>query len=330
MTRPSPHPAQSGHTLQHFLDYFYYWEKNQPQAPYLRQPQSGQYTDYSWAEVGRQARQMVTALRHLGLAPQTRIGLYGKNSAHWIIADLAIKMGGWVSVPFYPNLTAAQLEEVMRHSGCQVLFAGKLDDPTPVYEGVPAGVRRIALPLCPAQGLDRWEDIIAQHEPALDPYVPQADDLESIVYTSGTTGSPKGVMKTFGATAAVIEPVRHVTGIDRLEGRFFSYLPLNHDAERAVVEGGSLLNGGTVYFAESLDTFMDDLRAARPTVFLAVPRIWTRFQLGVLEKVPQEKLDRLLRIPIVAGFIKRRIQSNWAWTSSSWPSAEPPPFPPPP
>lgn len=307
------HAAQTAGPDQkawHFLDYFYHWEKTRPEAIYLQQPQDRRYLSYSWAETGRQARQMVTALRGLGLPPQARIGIYSKNCAHWIIADLAIKMGGWVSVPFYPNLTATQLQEVLTHSGCQVLFVGKLDDLSPAYEGVPAGVRRIALPLCSATDLDRWDDIIAGQAPAQDPYVPQPQDIETIVYTSGTTGSPKGVVKTFGAMSAVIEPVRHVTKIDQIEGRFFSYLPLNHDAERAVVEGGSLLNGGTVYFAESLDTFMDDLRQARPTVFLAVPRIWTRFQMGILEKLPQDKLDRLLRLPLVSGLIKKRIQKQ--------------------
>ena len=103
---------------------------------------------------------------------------------------------------------------------------------------------------------------------------------------------------------------------DRLElntgqpTRFFSYLPLCHIAERSLVESGSIASGGQVYFAESLETFSKNLQAASPTHFLAVPRIWTKLQLGILAKIPQKKLDLFLKIPILSSLVKNKIKKG--------------------
>ncbi|MDX2248719.1 MAG: AMP-binding protein [Bacteroidia bacterium] len=301
-----------------FIELFYHWEKVKADEVYLRQPQNGKWTDYTWKEVGNQARRMATALKSMGLPPQSNIAMISKNCAHWIICDMAIKMSGHVSVPFYPNLTPDQLRQLMDHSGSKVLFVGKLDDLEVVETGVPNGVRMISFPISPAKRVEKWDDIVARHEPQTENYIPPTDDLETIIYTSGTTGEPKGVMITHGINAAVIEPILSFTQINQIEGRFFSYLPLNHVAERALVEGGSLMNGGVIYFAESVDTFADNLREARPTIFLAVPRIWTKFQMGILEKLPQEKLDRLLRIPIISRLIKRKIKKGLGLDKAIW------------
>ena len=103
-------------------------------------------------------------------------------------------------------------------------------------------------------------------------------------------------------------------GIDALEvtpnERMLSYLPLSHVFERFVVELGSMHSGFRLYFAESLDTFVNDLKRAQPTLFLAVPRIWTKFQHGVFEKMPQKKLQKLLRIPVLNRVIKKKILTN--------------------
>ncbi|MDX2286182.1 MAG: AMP-binding protein [Bacteroidia bacterium] len=292
-----------------FLDYFYHWESAKPDAAYLRQPEGRRWRSYTWRQTGDEARRIAAALQDLGLGPQDRIGLISKNCAHWIIADLAIKIAGCVSVPVYPTLNADQLRQVLEHSGCKALFIGKLDSLDAVRGGVPEGILRIALPLCQDAEMLRWETLLTRYLPIAQPYRPVLTDLESIVYTSGTTAEPKGVMKTYAQTSAGIGSVLEVTRLDRIRrGRFFSYLPLNHDAERALVEGGSLINGGTVYFAESIATFAANLRAARPTIFLAVPRIWTRFRMGVLERIPQERLERLIRLPLLGALVKRRIR----------------------
>ena len=295
---------------------FYKWEQSQPEKVFLRQPVGDALLDFTWAEAGRQARIMATYLNSLGLPPKSNIGLVSKNCAHWIIADLAILLSGHVSVPFYPTLTGPQLRQVLEHSECRVLFVGKLDGWDRVKPDVPTAVHKIAfpsyVPTLPSVDTDaaQWNDILANHAPMTGNPLPDLSDLFTIIYTSGTTGNPKGVMLTYDATVEAMRNTQEQMRYDIAETRFFSYLPLCHIAERNVVEATGLATGGTVYFAESLESFGKNLAVARPTHFLAVPRIWTKFQMGILAKMPQQKLDSLLRIPILSSLIKRKIRQG--------------------
>jgi long-chain acyl-CoA synthetase len=302
--------------LETLIGHFYAWEKTKPNAIYLRQPSGDSLLDFTWADVGQQARRMASYLNTLNLPPHSNIGLVSKNCAHWIIADIAIMMSGHVSVPFYPTLTGPQLQQVLEHSECRVLFVGKLDGWDMVKSGVPAGVHKIAFPgygqSAPSVDAEaaQWNDILVANEPMSGNPLPDRMDVSTIIYTSGTTGNPKGVMLTYDAMSSVMSKTKVQMRHDVADSRFFSYLPLCHIAERNVVEATSLALGGTVYFAESLETFAKNLAVARPTHFLAVPRIWTKFQMGILAKLPQAKLDRLLRIPIISGLVKRKIRQG--------------------
>jgi long-subunit acyl-CoA synthetase (AMP-forming) len=116
----------------------------------------------------------------------------------------------------------------------------------------------------------------------------------TIIYTSGTTGNPKGVVHTFFNFAWAIETGKKSFGLVDGQDRLFSYLPLSHIAERMLIEQAGIYCNSEIWFAESLDTFVPNLAEAQPTIFLAVPRIWTKFQMGILAKLPQKKLDLLL------------------------------------
>lgn len=299
--------AQPTGTNLTYLERFYHWEKHMPDKTFLRQAVDGQWKTYTWREVGQEARQMASAIKAMGLPEKSNVALVSKNCAHWIIADLAIVMCGHVSVPFYPNLTAEQLNHVLTHSGSKLLFVGKLDDWEQMQHGVPRSVRCISIPLGPTTGMEQWSDLIAAHEPIEEVKTPNPEDLWTIVYTSGTTGSPKGVMLNHGAYISSYEAVRKVVDLTQYHHRYFSYLPLCHIAERAIIGVGAYNAGGTISFAESLDTFLDNLRDTKPTVFFGVPRIWTKFQLGVLAKMPQKKLNLLLKIPIINKKVKQKI-----------------------
>ncbi|MBD9565786.1 AMP-binding protein [Pseudomonas sp. PDM09] len=281
------------------LDAFYEREARHPRQRFLVQPTGGgQVETLTWADVGHQARCAAHWLRARELPQGSHIALISKNCAHWIIADLAIWMAGHVSVPLYPNLTADSVAQVLDHSEAALAFIGKLDD----WPGMSAGVRSdlptISLPLCPAGPFDfSWADL-QRSSPIQDDPKPVADQLATIIYTSGTTGQPKGVMHSFGNLGFATTRGTQLFGLNESD-RLLSYLPLCHVAERMFVELASIYTGQTVFFAESLDTFLTDLKRARPTALFGVPRIWTKFQMGVYSKIPAKRLDFLLGLPFI-------------------------------
>lgn len=289
------------------LDLFYEREKRHPNKRYMVQPLGGgQLLELNWAEVGEQARRAARWLRGRELAPGSRIAIVSKNCAHWIIADLAIWMAGHVSVPLYPNLTADSLRQVLEHSEAALAFVGKLDDWPAMAPGLPQGLTAVSLPLHPPGEFDySWDDLQRCASIQDDPR-PAADQLATIIYTSGTTGTPKGVMHSFANFGFAASNAIELFGVGE-DDRLLSYLPLCHVAERMFVELASLYAGQTIFFAESLDTFLADLRRARPTVMFGVPRIWTKFQMGVYAKMPAQRLDRLLKLPLIGRLIGKKV-----------------------
>jgi len=288
------------------LDWAYYWEHNAPDKPYLTQPLgNGGVKEYTWKQALDEARRMAAHLRGLNLPAKSQVALVSKNMAHWIIADLAIWMSGHVTVPVYPTLSAEGAQQILEHSEAKLLFVGKLDDWDGMKGGVPEGLPMIALPLSPPVNAPKWDEIIREHEPISDSPVPKGEELATIIYTSGSTGVPKGVMHTFDTMAAISHASEDLMA--KPEDRMLSYLPLAHSYERTWVEVASMYSGMHLYFAESLDTFVQDLQRARPTIFVSVPRLWVRFQLGVWSKVPEEKLNKLLKIPVVSWLVKRKV-----------------------
>lgn len=288
----------------------YQWEKTIPDSIYLKQPVAREFHDYTWKETANQVRRMAAYLKSLGYPEGTKIALMSKNCAHWVMADLAIMMAGYVSVPLYPNLTSETIRQILEHSESKLLFVGKLDGYAEMKSGIPEGVKCVSFPYSMYQTTkeyEDWDDIIAKTEPMSDNYDPPMGNLGTIIYTSGTTGVPKGVMHNFEQLSftGYFTIKETDSGVNE---RFFSYLPLSHCAERLLCELGTLYCGGTIYFAENLDTFAEDLQRAKPTVFLAVPRIWTKFQDGILAKLPQKKLNILLNVPVVNGLIRKKIK----------------------
>ena len=291
------------------LEMLYKWEQETPNKIYMRQPIKGVWHEWTWKETAMQVRKMAAYIKSLNLPEGSRIGILSKNCAHWMFSDLAIMMAGHVSVPLYPNLNAETLKHILEHSEAQVLFVGKLDDYESVRPGVPEKVQCIAYPFYTEEGYPVWGDLVQDISPISKDLVRDSEELATIIYTSGTTGIPKGVMhKFFNFGFAAFNAVNTID-LDNTE-KFFSYLPLCHIAERLLVEMGSLYTGGQVSFAESLDTFAQNLSETQPTVFLGVPRIWTKFQQGVLAKLPQKKLNVLLSIPIISSLIKKKIRTG--------------------
>jgi long-chain acyl-CoA synthetase len=289
------------------LQRIYHWEKARAAQVYLTQPvPGGSALHYTWADVVNQARHMAAYLKSRNFPPRSNIGILSKNCAHWLIADYAIWMAGHVSVPLYPTLTAESVRQILVHSEARALFVGKLDDWDKMKAGVPGAVHCIAMPLAPVTDFPKWDDIAASVEPLRDSPVRPGSELATIIYTSGTTGMPKGVMQSFGALAWAVHAVQKRVG-SASDDRTLSYLPLSHIAERVALEMGSLKSGFQIFFAESLETFARDLQRARPTLFFSVPRLWVKFQQGVHAKMPKEKLERLLKVPLLGAYVRRKV-----------------------
>ncbi|CCG95668.1 AMP-binding protein [Marinobacter nauticus] len=289
------------------LDMVYHWEATSPNSLYMTQPiGDGKVVEYTWGRAVDEARRMAAYLKSLNLPEKSRIGLISKNCAQWVMTDWAIWMAGHISVPLYPTLNADTVNYILNHAECDVLFVGKLDDWDSMKSGVPESVRCISYPLSPPNDFETWDDIVAKYPPLEGKTRRDPEELATIVYTSGSTGRPKGVMLSFNNMAFAAAGGIETLGVGPGE-RMLSYLPLAHVFERTFVELGSLYSGFQLYFAESLDTFVQDLQRARPTLFLSVPRLWVKFQHGVLQKVPKQKLDRLLKIPVVNKLIKKKV-----------------------
>ena len=289
------------------LQRLYHWEQTAPNQTLLTQPLGGgAVRDYTWAQVMDETRRMAAHLQSLGFEPGSRIAILSKNCAHWLMCDFAIWMAGHVSVPLYPTLAAETIRQILVHSEARLLFVGKLDGWDAMKTGIPADLPCISTPLSPPNSYTAWESIVKATPPLAGNPVRGGGELSTIMYTSGTTGMPKGVMHSFATFAWSIEAALKRVPINR-QARILSYLPLAHVAERTLVEHGVLATGMHVYFAESLETFTKDLQRARPTVLFSVPRLWVKFQQGVSAKMPPEKLARLLKIPIIRGIVRKKI-----------------------
>ncbi len=292
------------------LPSLYRWEKERADKIFLTQPLGGgALQDITWAQAGQEARRIATWILAQGWPAGSNIAILGKNSAHWILADLAIWMAGHVSVPIYPTFNAQALRYILDHSASRACFVGKLDDTDSLGDGVPPGVPLVTLPLSP-KGIKgtSWESLVASNAPLQGEPARDTEALCTIIYTSGTTGNPKGVMHSFRTMAWGL---KSATSKGRVlmnsEDHLLSYLPLAHVAERMLIEQGALMYGSHIYFAESLDTFVQDLGRARPSVFFSVPRLWVKFQQGIHTKFPPKKLNFLLGLPIIGGIIRKKI-----------------------
>ena len=301
-----------------FFDFkFYEWEQKHRNRPLLRQPFGDNWETYTWGEVGQMARKLANGLKSLGLRENAHIGLISKNCREWIIADMAIMMAGYVSVPFFPSLKGEELNFLLDYGDVDLIFVGKIETWQDIKNDIPLELPIIKFPNYKGFSIvdrgEEWFEFLGKHNPIKNPHIPRLSDLWTIIFTSGTTGNPKGVKLSYYA----IDETKNITLIENPlkvdfsgNNSFISYLPLNHIAERVVVEHVCLRFGGSLSFVESIDSFAKNLRDIQPHIFFAAPRIWTKFQLGILGKISQKKLDILTRIPIISGLIKNKLKKG--------------------
>ncbi|HEX3942434.1 MAG TPA: AMP-binding protein [Acidobacteriaceae bacterium] len=299
------------------LERIYWNERENASRLLLTQPCPAGLREWTWAQAVGEARRMAAHLQDQGRAqgwpPGTRIAILSKNCAWWIMADFAIWMAGYTSVPIFPSLSDSSLAAILEHSRPAACFLGPLDREIPITGSPLERMYRIAFPAArPTPGTLSWEEIAAGQAPLAGSATRDALEVATIIYTSGTTGEPKGVMQTFQSLALMAKSMMPLLAGDGSLDRILSYLPLAHIAERAIVEMNCLYLPIHIFFAESPQTFLADLGRARPTIFFTVPRLLLRFQLGVFEKMPAGKLDRLLRLPIVGTIVRKKVLKGLA------------------
>ncbi len=279
--------------------------------PAFRRRRGGGWETLTWDDYARGVGNVAGGLIRLGTKPGDRIGILSTNRFEWHVADLGILAAGAATVPVYPTNSSSQVAYVLGHSGCRFLFVEDFDQLSKVL------LRREELPDLErvfvferGEGLDHEfigdlgdlddlaEDELAEHPTVIEDRAAAITpaDMATIVYTSGTTGQPKGAVLSHGNVTANITNITSVVPVGP-DDRFLSFLPLSHVAERTVSDFGQVLAGGETWFAESLSTVARDLLSCRPTIFFAVPRVWEKFREGIREKVdglapPQRMLAR--------------------------------------
>ncbi|MUJ27169.1 AMP-binding protein [Aliivibrio fischeri] len=285
------------------------WAEKKPHDLFLRQIKNREFTDYSFADVVDKALRLVSALQEMGIKPKDKVALISKNCAEWFITDLALMLGDFVSVPIFPTAGLDTIEHCLTHSESKVLIVGKLDNNEATQQAITnlPNILTIAFDYDSAAKCQyQFEVLLATHSPSNFKAEHNDNTLMSIVYTSGTSGLPKGAMLTFGGFSHASKHLINHIGMQQ-DDRLFSYLPLAHITERVYILGSAFFGGIQTAFPESLDTFIDDVKMHRPTLFISVPRLWTVFQQRIQDKLPQKKLAILLKIPFVSGLIKRKL-----------------------
>jgi long-chain acyl-CoA synthetase len=259
------------------------WAEQNPDTTWLRDLHEHGSEDYSW----RRAHEEISAV---GAMLEQRLGqgekmvVLSRNRAHWVLADLAIIASGNVTVSMFTTLPAATAEYIFQLTEARVIFVGETSNWEQIVPVLPEGILIVTLPGVEVeQPHEKWEDLLAQYAGQAPAYQCQPDDMISLVFTSGTTGMPKGVIQTHNSNLIPIRRFTDSFGISK-NPRYFSYLPLSHIAERQIVEFSSIVLGGEIFFNESLDTLPRDLQRTRPHVFFGPPRIWEQLQQAVIGK----------------------------------------------
>ena len=260
-----------------------HWASTQPDQIWMRDLVESSSVDYSWgatvAEIDRVAAWLESAF-----GQGERMALLSKNRAHWIMADLAVINSGNVAVPLFTTHAQATAEYILSFTESKVLFLGETENWSSVKTVLPEGCLLVTLPgvACDLPH-KKWEELVADAPSEQSKYEPHPDDIISLVFTSGTTGLPKGVIQTH---ATNLIPMRRCQYLftQREQPRWFSYLPLSHIAERQIVEFSSVNTGGEIWFNESLETLARDLPRCRPHIFFGPPRVWEQLRQSVTAK----------------------------------------------
>lgn len=292
------------------VDQLLHWSIHKPDATWLIQPAQGDLLTWSWAQAADQVRRMAAALQARGWPQGSCVAIAGLNTAHWMLADLAIQMAGLTPVGLFPRQVGRNVTWILEHCEAVAVFMGPMAGAADFLEAVPDSLLKISLPYLGAPaGHVGWDELIRDHAPLASYSNPSPDTLATVVYTSGTTGYPKGVMLSFGNLAFSSAVFRETLPVQDDE-RLFSYLPLAHLLERTAVEMASLYWGAEVFFLERVEKMAEQLPLAAPTRFAAVPLVLARMQAGYTSRISEQRLLQLVNRRWIGKLLRRRLVSR--------------------
>jgi long-chain acyl-CoA synthetase len=277
------------------LDHLDRWVQECPGHVWLRDRQGDAFRDWSWKQARDELQAVAAWLESEYGDRGSRFAILSRNRAHWMLADMAIIASGNVTVPIFTTQSTDTSRYILDFAEVEVLFLGESENWDRVGPSVGDHVRVVALPgVEPGRAHLKWEDIVRDDQGREAQHRCAPEELLSIVFTSGTTGAPKGVMQTHDSMLIPMQRgARAFTMHHR--PRFLSYLPLSHLAERQLVWIQSLIHCGEVTFNESLPNLVRDMSEVRPTLFFGAPRVWEQLQQVVLGRFgSQDALDRAL------------------------------------
>ena len=260
--------------------------------------ENDQWRKYSTQEVQDLVNRVSGGLIKLGIARgdgtvegRDKIAILSQNCPEWMLVDMAIQQIGAISVPVYPTINPDELQFVLQDSGVKMVFAGS----EALYQKI-QGMRQ-ALPalqavytLRPVPDAPHWTELLTDLTPELAQQLGQIretvkeQDVATILYTSGTTGTPKGVMLShFNMLSNVFSSALVIQEIGVFKKRAISFLPLNHAFERMATYC-YFYCGVSIYYAETMEGIAGNLREVKPTLFTTVPRLLEKIHEGIVAK----------------------------------------------
>jgi len=275
-----------------------YWAERHPERLAFREKRIGVWNPITFREYYENTKDFALGLAELGVGRGDFLAVASEDTPEWMYADLAIQSLGGACIGIYPTNPWSELRYILEHSGAKIVVCGDQEQTDKVLDAIKFGgplpqLRKI---ICvDMKGMGRYGrglltsfDEVAKagrarraaaaryFEEAVESVKP--DDVGVIVYTSGTTGMPKGAMLTHAGLIGGGVSVAERYGINESNWEVLAYLPLCHVAERLFSTVMQLVNGSTVSFSESIDAVTGNLREIAPTAFLGVPRIWEKLQ----------------------------------------------------
>jgi len=282
---------------------------------WMRQKKLGLWRSWSWNQTGEAVREIAGGLMSLGFAPGQCASILSNTVIEWVLADLAVLSCGGVSSGIYPTDAASQVHYLCEDSRSTILFVEddeQLDKALEVRSGL-AGLRKIVVfDMEGLRDLDEPDVIslaglrelgrsyLAQHPGAVEARVKacRPEDLAILVYTSGTTGKPKGAMHSHKGLVFTARGLNTLVAQDEND-ECMCFLPLCHIAERMGGEYFAMYTGTKLNFVENPATIPENVREISPTVFAAVPRVWEKFYSGVM--ISLKEASRLQQAAYVWG-----------------------------